>query len=63
MERQGIIKELERMKKVPTKHEGCVLDDAWCYGHHEMMKDEDYPNGANSYNKAIEDIIRIIFKN
>ena len=46
------------LKKIPTKHEGCILDEDWCYTHREIMDDGEYPNGAIAYNKALEEIIK-----
>lgn len=51
------IEVVEKMKKVPTKHDLCTLDDCYCYNHKEIIKDEDYPNGAHSYNTGINDIV------
>lgn len=49
-------KKVEAMKKEATKHEGCTLDDQFCYDHQEMMQEEDRPNSATAYNAALDEL-------
>lgn len=34
--------EAERLKKVPTKHDRCTLDDCYCYDHQEIMEEKSH---------------------
>ena len=50
----------EGMKKIPTRHDRCTLDDIWCYNHREIMEEKDYPNGAYDYNSSLTDLLTAI---
>jgi len=61
LQKQEIVKEIETevlpAEMKATKHEGCVLDECWCYDHQEIMKEKDYPNGAIAFNRCRQQII------
>jgi hypothetical protein len=47
-------------EKVPSKHDGCTLDDCFCYNHREIMNEADYPNGARDFNECRSQVLQSI---